>query len=283
MKLLQIILIGLFLLTETYGQIMPEGFRDLAIGMTWKEVIKARPDAEIFNVMPDPGEELTPDPEEPRKGLLEMINTGPTKIAVLYVFNDGRLSAVTFSYSSESGFGDSLLRELLERYGKYEKIQGSLQTGYGTVKWIAGNLNLYLQMPFETAEGQDEFSAYQIMDMQMAQEIEAEINEGLIKKPMKPVDEIGLHALKSKVQALSNSVLSQETHEPAVAPETTPKLEPTGQRKLQPKPTTKFIFDDEPEQQVSDSKPNKLTYVIFGIVIIAVIAIAGTELLRTKS
>ena len=69
---------------------------------------------------------------------------------------------------------------------------------------------------------------------------------------MKSIDEIGLHALKSKVQALSNSVLSQETHEPAVAPETTPKLEPTEQRKLQPKPTTKFIFDDESEHKVSN-------------------------------
>ncbi len=153
-----------------------------------------------------------------------MINTGPTKIGVLYVFNDGRLSVVSFSYSSESGFGDSLLRELLERYGKFENIQGSLETGYGTVKWITGNLNLYLQMPFETAEGQDELSAYQIMDMQMAQEIEAGINEGLRKKP---VDEIDLQAFKSRVQAIRNSVLPQEMYAPVVTPQRTPKLKPT--------------------------------------------------------
>ncbi len=45
MKLLQVTIIGLFLLTEAYGQIMPEGFRNLEIGMTWKELIQARPDA----------------------------------------------------------------------------------------------------------------------------------------------------------------------------------------------------------------------------------------------
>ena len=38
-------------------------------------------------------------------------------------------------------------------------------------------------------------SAYQIMDMQMAQELEAALNEGLRKKP---VDEIGLQAFKIK-------------------------------------------------------------------------------------
>ncbi len=79
-------------------------------------------------------------------------------------------------------------------------------------------------MPFETAEGQDELSAYQIMDMQMAQELEAALNEGLRKKP---VDEIGLQALKSRVQAIRNSVLPQEMHAPVVPPERTPKLEPT--------------------------------------------------------
>ena len=148
MKLLQVTLIGLFLLTGACGPIMPEGFRNLAIGMTWKELIQARPDAEILNFGPDPEVELTPNPEEPQGGLSEMINTGPTKIAVLYVFNDGRLSIVSFSYSSESGFGDSLLRDLLERYGKYENIQGSLAPGHGIVKWITGNLNLYLTIPF---------------------------------------------------------------------------------------------------------------------------------------
>ena len=224
MKLLQVTLIGLFLLTEAMGQIMPEGFQDLAIGMTWKEVIEVRPDAEILNLGPDPEVELTPNPEEPQGGLIEMINTGPIK-GVLYVFNDGRLNWLSFIYGSESGIGDSLLREFLERYGKYENIQGSIVTGYGIVKWIAGNLNLYLTMPFENTEDQDEFGgAYQIMDMQMAQEFEAGLNEGVRKKP---VDEIGLQALKSRVQAIRNSVLPQEMYAPVVPPERTPKLEPT--------------------------------------------------------
>ncbi len=60
MKLLQVTLIGLFLLTEALGQIMPEGFQNLTIGMTWEEVIQARPDVEIFDVLPDPGEDLPP-------------------------------------------------------------------------------------------------------------------------------------------------------------------------------------------------------------------------------
>ena len=272
MKLLQVTLIGLFLLTEAMGQIMPEGFQDLAIGMNWKEVIEVRPDAEILNLGPDPEVELTPNPEEPQGGLLEMINTGPTKIAVLYVFNDGRLSMLSFSYSSESGIGDSLLREFLDRYGKHENIQGSLAPGHGIVKWITGNLNLYLTIPFENAEDRDEFAgAYQIMDMQMAQEIEAEINKGLRKKP---VDEISLQTFKSRVQALSNSILSQETQKPVVAAERTPELESTEQNKLQPQRTTKFIFGDESDQQVSDEKSNTLPYVIIGLVIITLIVIA---------
>ena len=222
MKLLQVALIGLFLLTGACDPIMPEGFRNLAIGMTWKELIQARPDAIIGSL--DPWIKDTPDPEEPRKGLSEMINTGPIK-GVLYVFNDGRLSSLSFIYGSEIGIDDSLLREFLKRYGKYENIQGSLVTGHGIVKWITGNLNLYLTMPFENAEDQDEFGgAYQIMDMQMAQEFEAGLNEELRKKP---VDEIGLQALKSRVQTIRNSVLPQETYAPVVHPERTPKLEPT--------------------------------------------------------
>ncbi len=164
------------------------------------------------------------------------------------------------------------MREFLKRYGKYENIQGSPETGHGREKWIAGNLNLYLVIPFENTEDQDEFAgAYQIMDMETAQELEAGMNAELRKTP---VDEIGLQALKSRVQAFSNSVLSQEMQEPVVASETTPELEPTEQRKLQPKPTTKFIFGDEPDQQLSDEQSNTLTYVLIGLVIIAVIAIA---------
>ena len=180
MKLLQVTLIGLFLLTEAWGEIMPEGFRNLAIGMTWKEVIQARPDAETLDLHPDSEEELTPDPEESQEGLWEVINTGPIKL-VQYMFNDGRLTVLSFSYSSESGVGDSLLREFLKRYGKNENLQATSETGFGIVKWIAGNFNLYLTMPFEKAQARDELAAYQIMDMQRAQELETEINEDLRK------------------------------------------------------------------------------------------------------
>ena len=135
-----------------------------------------------------------------------MINTGPIK-GVLYVFNDGRLSSLSFIYSSEIGIDDSLLRELLDRYGEYENIQASSETGRGIVKWITGNLYLYLVKPFENEEGRDEDVVYQIMDMQMAQEIEA-VHSAKLRK--KPVDKIGLQVYKSRVQALSNSVLTQE-------------------------------------------------------------------------
>ena len=224
MKLLQVTLIGLFLLTEAWGEIMPEGFRNLAIEMTWKEVIQARPDAETLDLHPDSEEELNPDPEEPKEGLWEMINTGPIKM-VIYGFNDGRLNALSFSYSSESGVGDSLLRDLLERNGKYENIEGSPGKGYGRVKWITGNLNLHLVIPYENAEFRgDKIVAYQIMDMKTVQELEAGLNEEMRKKP---VDEISLQALKSRVQAIRNSVLPQEMYTPVVPPERTPKLEPT--------------------------------------------------------
>ena len=270
MKLLQITLIGLFLLTEALSQVMPEDFRNLAIGMTWKELMQARPDATLLDFVPnDSGEEFTADPEEPRDGLVERISTGPIKF-VIYGFNDGRLSAVSFTYSSKRGINDSLLREFLERYGKHENILGSTQTGHGIVKWNAGNLNLYLVLPFENAENQDEFGAYQIMNMEATHEFEEALNVALRKKPR---DEIGLQAFKSRVQALSNSILTQETQKPVVATERTPELEPTEQRKLQPKPATKFIFGDESDQQVSDKQSNTLTYVLIGLVIITVIAI----------
>ena len=223
MKLLQVTLIGLFLLTGACGPIMPEGFRNLAIGMTLKELIQARPDAEILNLWPDPEVELTPNPEKPQEMLIEMINIGPIK-GVLYGFNYGRLSSLSFIYGSESGIGDSLLRELLERYGKYENIRASPTPGHGIVKWIAGNFNLYLTMPFENAGDQDKGVAYQIMDMKTVQELETEYSAELRKKP---VDEIGLQVLKSRVQAIRNSVLPQEMYAPVVPPERTPKLEPT--------------------------------------------------------
>ena len=123
-----------------------------------------------------------------------MINTGPIKL-VQYGFNEGRLTVLSFTYSSESGVGDSLLREFLKRYGEYENIQASSETGHGRVKWIACNLNLHLVIPFENAEGRDELGAYQIMDMQMAQEVEAMLNEKLRKNP---VDEIDLQTFKIK-------------------------------------------------------------------------------------
>ncbi len=268
MKLLQITLIGLFFLTEAFGQIMPEGFRNLAIGMTWKEVIQTRPDVEILNFGASLEDNL--DPEEPQEALLEKISTGPIKM-VIYGFNDGRLSGLAFTYSSERGVGDSLLREFLEKYGKHENIQASLETGYGIVKWIEGNLNLYLLMPFEIAEDQDELGAYQIFDMDTAQKIEEALNEELRKKSG---DKIGLQVFKSRVQALSKIVLAQETQESVVATERTTILEPTEQHKLQPKSAIKFIFGDESDQQASDEQSNTLTYVLFGLVIIAVIAIA---------
>ena len=223
MKLLQVTLIGLFLLTEAWGEIMPEGFRNLAIGMTWKELIQARPDAEIWDLHPDSEEELNPDPEEPQQMLIETINTDPIK-GVLYGFKDGRLSSLSFIYGSESGIGDSSLRELLERYGKYENIRASPTPGHGIVKWIAGNLNLYLTMPFENAGDQNKGVAYQIMDMKTVQVLEKVYSAELRKRP---VDEIGLQAFKSRVQAIRNSVLPQEMYAPVVPPQRTPKLEPT--------------------------------------------------------
>lgn len=49
--------------------LMPQGFEPIHIGMGWRSLVSLRPNAEILNIMPDPGEDLKPDPDPPPRAV----------------------------------------------------------------------------------------------------------------------------------------------------------------------------------------------------------------------
>ena len=67
------------------------------------------------------------------------------------------------------------------------------------MKWIVDSHHLYLTVSFKKKDDQNEMVAYQIMDMETAQEFEASHNSYMRKKE---VDHNGLRALESRVLAL---------------------------------------------------------------------------------
>lgn len=264
---LQLILIAVFLLAEVQGYELPPGFRDLRMGMEWKELIQSRPNLTIFAIDPDPIFGYTPNPEnpEPEEIVGEIINSGPIK-AVLYTFYEGRLGSMSFVYRSESEIGDRLLTEFLERYGKYEDILSAVGTGNGLVKWIVGSYNLYLTIPFERGDDLNETVAYQIMDMRTDREFELLRNTELEKKLE---DQDGLHVLESRVLALSDVVLSRENEKPLE--KAVEKSEPTEQHRSQPEPEPKDAVKDKPEVEANEGEidgTDNLPYVLLGLLTI---------------
>ena len=263
MKLLQVALIAAVLLVEVHGYELPADFRELRIGMEWREVIRARPNAELLDLLPESTSELEPDTEQPKEGLIEVIDRGLIN-GILYQFNEGRLGGLSFVYRSESGIGDRLLTQFLERYGTHEDIQSSVQTGYGMVKWMVDGHNLYLTIPFERGDDKDKIVAYQIMDMETAGEFEASRNVELKKKPL---DQDGLDALEVRVLALYDLVRSGRIEERVE------ESEPTEHHRSQAEPEPKTVAKDEPEVESSNGepeaeKPNNLPYILFGVVAI---------------
>ena len=90
------------------SHLMPEGFDQIRIGMDWRSLVSLRPNAEILNMMPDPGEILKPDPQHPKSGLFEKLS-GTAYSVVYYSFEDGVLVAVMFG--KEKGRSTPLERE----------------------------------------------------------------------------------------------------------------------------------------------------------------------------
>lgn len=118
--------------------LMPQGFEPIHIGMGWRSLVSLRPNAEILNIMPDPGEDLKPDPETPQSGLFEKLS-GKEYSVVYYSFEDGGLAAVMFG--QEKGRSTSLEREdairrIVQGRGEPTKIQlTGTRHDQGVISW----------------------------------------------------------------------------------------------------------------------------------------------------
>lgn len=105
--------------------LMPAGFEAIHIGMSWSEVVVARPNAEILDLLPAPGKILKPNLNQPMEGLVENLGDS-TRIfkQALYVFENGSLLSVTFSRDlfGEGNVRQMLLEEVSSKYGPPDQV-----------------------------------------------------------------------------------------------------------------------------------------------------------------
>ena len=156
-------------MANIHGNVLPPGFENIHFGMKWEEFLQARPNAFISSG-PHPNE--IPDPKKPREGLMETSESGLFNTAQ-YLFKDGHLRSAVFVFRFESNFSHDLLTSVLEKHGKYKEVASSKDTDYATIKWVAGELNIYLTVPMEDSANEDSVLGYSIMDMEISREFEA--------------------------------------------------------------------------------------------------------------
>jgi len=188
---------------------LPEGFRDVQLGMNWQSILEMRKNVEVLNMMPDSDEALTPKPDRPQEGLIEHIPGGNPFDRVLYMFENGTLVAVTFGKNKnvDQTAGDELLRDLVRKCGSPTRI--SLLEGcreQSLLAWTDKALHILAVIPIE-ATGENGFLSLQIMNRSYAEKISA---LGIPKESKEPGisdchDESLLDNIRSKVDAFLKS------------------------------------------------------------------------------
>lgn len=187
--------------------LMPIGFDKVHIGMKWRTLVTLRPNAEIMNMLPNPGAELKPDPGKPKDGLVEKLTTGPFN-RVLYSFDDGALVAVMFGEEkgrSAPGDRNNVIRSIAQNLGMPIRIQivGSRRE-QGVLTWQDPTLHINVMVPTDDANSTSSIIGLQIMNLNYAKRIKAIGVSGDAKKGNDPqdADKQRIETLKSEIKKL---------------------------------------------------------------------------------
>jgi hypothetical protein len=187
--------------------LMPEGFEQIYIGMDWRSLVSLRPSVEIMNMMPNPGADLKPDPENPKSGLVEKLSGGQYD-RVLYSFEDGVLVAVMFG--KENGRATPLEREnAIRRVGQGRGIPTKIQLigkrhDQGVITWQDQNLHINVMAPTDDADATQSVIGLQIMDRKYAERIKAigSFDDTEMEQNSQRTDNPRLEIFKSEVNVL---------------------------------------------------------------------------------
>ncbi len=156
--------------------LMPTGFDQVHLGMTWRSLVHLRPDAEIMNMMPDPGTDLNPDPENPKTGLVERLSSESFDL-VMYNFEDGVLVAVMFAKkesNASSSERDDLLREVATKRGMPSQIEMlDKERDMGVLTWKDQSVQVNVITPLIDLKSEKGVLGLQIMNRKYAERIKA--------------------------------------------------------------------------------------------------------------
>lgn len=106
---------------EQSKNLMPAGFDAIRLGMSWADVIAARPEAKIpFSGLDDA--ESSPDPNKPGRWLMERLDSGGPFQAVGYFFKNGSLVMVSWGATPNSANRTFVLRHMARHWGQPTRI-----------------------------------------------------------------------------------------------------------------------------------------------------------------
>lgn len=186
--------------------LMPAGFEEVKIGMDWRSVVALRPNAKILDMLPDPGTNLTPDPEKPKEGLEEKLTIGPFT-QVIYGFEKGVLVAVMFAKEQKDSSTDreQTVRKVAQKFGKPSHI-GLIENCHdqGVLTWKDENLHINVVVPTADAKSKKSVIGLQIMSRKYAERIKAigTIENVDQSNNLQGADKVRLENLKSEVERL---------------------------------------------------------------------------------
>jgi hypothetical protein len=106
---------------EQTKTLMPEGFDAIRLGMSWADVIAARPEAKIpFSGLDD--KEPSPDPNKPERMLMERLDSGGPFQGVLYLFKNDSLAGVSWGATPNSANRTFVLRHMARHWGQPTRV-----------------------------------------------------------------------------------------------------------------------------------------------------------------
>lgn len=189
------------------ADLMPEGFEKIHIGMDWRSLLSLRSNTEILNMMPNPGEDLKPDPEKPKSGLFEKL-PGNAYGVVYYFFEEEVLVAVMFGKEKgrfSSGERKKVIRKTAQERGMPTRI-GIVGNRHdqGVLTWQDQTLHINVMVPTDDADPTGSVIGLQIMNLEYAERIKAiGVSDDAKKdKDLQGADKQRLETLKSEIKAL---------------------------------------------------------------------------------
>ena len=185
--------------------LMPVGFDQVRIGMDWRSLVALRPNAEIMNMMPNPGADLKPKPEKPKGGLVEKLTVGAFD-RVLYSFEDGVLVAVMFGKErirSSPEESEKIICRIIQECGMPTRIEiTGNRHDQGVLTWQNQTLHINVIAPTDDAKPTGSVIGLQIMNLKYAERIKAiGVSVDAEKdKDLQGADKQRLETFKSKIK-----------------------------------------------------------------------------------